>query len=164
MKKRLADKSVKAIKKTKHNDKRKPYTEVTEGMPSKATALALLDGLAPKSDTARMTRWLLEGDTAATRWLGIEKLVHPVAFDGKVLCFAGERPRVYAWAGIESLEIKYEPSASLLTLKFRTFMAGSGAPHFAPRLVAYSRGEAPTLPSEHEHLMDALAHARDVGL
>ena len=47
MKKRLADKSAKAIKKTKHNDKRKPYTEVNEGMPNKATALALLEGLAP---------------------------------------------------------------------------------------------------------------------
>ena len=38
----------------------------------------------------------------------------------------GERPQVYAWAGIEQLEIKYEASSSLLTLKFRTFMAGGG--------------------------------------
>jgi hypothetical protein len=93
MKKRLADKSVKAIKKTKHNDKRKPYTEVTEGMPNKATALALLEGLSPKSDTAKMTRWMLESDGPVAHWLGMEKLVHPVAFDGKVLCFAGERPQ-----------------------------------------------------------------------
>ena len=131
MKKRLADKSAKAIKKTKHNDKRKPYTEVNEGMPNKATALALLEGLAPKSDTLRMTRWLIEGDAAAA-WLGIERLVHPVTFDGKIWCLRGERPQVYAWAGIETLEIRYEASSNLLSLKFRTFIAGNGLPQSAP--------------------------------
>ena len=82
--------------------------------------------------------------------------VHPVAFDGKVLCFAGQRPTIYAYAGeearrstyvphptdsqcfrshpvctgIESLEVKWEASANLLTLKFRTFFAGSGRPSY----------------------------------
>jgi hypothetical protein len=151
MKKRLADKAVKAIRKTKHNDKRKPYTEVSEGVANKATAMRLLDGCPLKSDTARMTRWLLEGDSAIAGWLGIEKLVHPVAFDGKVWCFAGgPPPRIYAWAGLESLEVKWEPSSSLLTLKFRTFMAGSGDPESAPRLRAYARGEIAVRPDPNE--------------
>ena len=68
-------------------------------------------------------------------------LVHPVAFDGKVWCFAGgPMPKVYAWAGFESLEVKFEPSSSLLTLKFRTFMAGSGDPSYNTQLSAYARG------------------------
>ena len=54
----------------------------------------------------------------------------PVAFDGKVLCFAGSRPTIYAYAGMESLEVKWESSSNLLTLKFRTFFAGSGRPGF----------------------------------
>jgi hypothetical protein len=127
---RLADKSKKAIKKTKHNDKRKPYTEVTEGVPTKALALALLRGQEAhqKSDTARMTRWVFESGPTAASWLGIERTIHPVAFDGKVWCFAGQRPSIYAHAGIESLEVKYELSANLLTLKFRTYLAGTGRP------------------------------------
>ena len=88
----------------------------------------------------------------------LARQVHPVAFDGKVLCFGGQRPTIYAYAGewrqarvcasplwvmashrpplpprypgIESLEVKWEASASLLTLKFRTFFAGSGRPSY----------------------------------
>ena len=146
LKKRLADKAVKAIRKTKHNDKRKPYTEVSEGMPSKTVALKLLEGLPMKSDTARLTRWLLDGDDTIAGWLGIEKLVHPVGFDGKVWCFGGASPKVYAWAGLESCEVKYEPASNLLTLKVRTFMAGSGRPEHAPRLQAYSRGQSSARP------------------
>ena len=80
-----------------------------------------------KSDTARMTRWLLDA-AAATSWLGIGQTIHPVAFDGKVWCFAGTRPSIYAHAKVESLEVKFEQSSNLLTLKFRTFYAGSGMP------------------------------------
>ena len=153
--KRLADKSWRAIKKTKHNQQRKPYTEVTEGVPTKALALSLMgrSKAQMQSDTARMTRWLFdvgEGASAAD-WLGMDQVIHPVAFDGKVRqqracaelpaarphakawhatraliagqvwCMAGTRPSVYAHAAIESLEVKWEPSSSLMTLKFRTF-------------------------------------------
>ena len=119
-----------AIKKTKHNDKKKPYTEVTEGVPSKAAAMAFMAGTALKSDTARMTKWVLEGADEISALLGCERLIHPVAFDGKVWSFGGMKPQVYAWAGFESLEVKYEPTSALLTHKFRTFMAGSGQPGF----------------------------------
>jgi hypothetical protein len=67
---------------------------------------------------------------------------------------------VYAWAGIESLEVKYEASSNLLTLKFRTFMAGGGLPHCQPRLVAYSRGESSRLPTKEEDMDDILAYVR----
>ena len=34
--------------------------------------------------------------------------IHPLKSDGKVLCFAGQRPSVYAWAKVESAEVKVE--------------------------------------------------------
>ena len=141
MRKRLRDKVVKAVKKTAHNDRKKPYSEVSDGCPSKAVAVALMNGLHPKSDTARMTRWVLTGNDVS-RFLGIERLVHPVKFDGMVLSFGGAPVHVYAWAAFESLEVKFENASKVLTLKSRTFLAGSGRPEAQPRLLAYSRGEA----------------------
>ena len=140
MRKRLRDKVVKAVKKTAHNDRRKPYSEISDGCPNKAVAVALMNNLHPKSDTARMTRWVLAGNDVS-RFLGIERLVHPVKFDGMVLSFGGAPVYVYAWAAFESLEIKYENAAKVLTLKSRTILAGSGRPEAQPRLLAYSRGE-----------------------
>ena len=140
MRKRLRDKVVKAVKKTAHNDRKKPYSEISDGCASKAVAVALMNGLHPKSDTARMTRWVLTGNDVS-RFLGIERLVHPVKFDGKVWSFGGAEVHVYAWAAFESLEIKYENASKVLTLKARTFLAGSGRPEAQPRLLAYSRGE-----------------------
>ena len=103
--------------------------------------MQVMAGVPGKSDTSRMTKWSLTSDAAISRLLGCEKLIHPVAFDGKVWCFAGgPMPKVYAWAGFESLEVKFEPSSSLLTLKFRTFMAGSGDPSYNTQLSAYARG------------------------
>ena len=140
MRKRLRDKVVKAVKKTAHNDRKKPYSEISDGCASRAVAVALMNGLHPKSDTARMTRWTLTGNDVS-RFLGIERLVHPVKFDGMVLSFGGAPVHVYAWAAFESLEIKFENASKVLTLKARTFLAGSGRPEAQPRLVAYSRGE-----------------------
>ena len=141
MRKRLRDKVVKAVKKTAHNDRKKPYSEISDGCASRAVAVALMGGLHPTSDTARMTRWVLTGNDVS-RFLGIERLVHPVKFDGMVLSFGGAPVHVYAWAAFESLEIKFENAAKVLTLKSRTFLAGSGRPEAQPRLLAYSRGEA----------------------
>ena len=61
-------------------------------------------------------------------WLGIEEMVHPVKFDGKVWCLAGQRPQVYAWAAFESLEVKIE--AHMITLKFRTYLGRTGRPGY----------------------------------
>ena len=141
MRKRLRDKIVKAVKKTAHNDRRKPYSEISDGCPSKAVAVALMGGLHPKSDTARMRRWVLTGNDVSM-FLGIERLVHPVKFDGMVLSFGGLPCNVYAWAAFESLEVKFENASKVLTLKARTLLAGSGRPEAQPRLLAYSKGEA----------------------
>lgn len=83
IKKRILLKSIKAIKKTKHNDKRKPYTEVTEGLSSKEDAMMLLEDFPMTSSTPRMTKWML-GPGEIERFLGCESTIHPVAFDGKV--------------------------------------------------------------------------------
>ena len=87
--------------------------------------------LNPGVETLRAIPWVFAWTQTRlnlTAWLGMGETVHPVAFDGKVWCFAGQRPSIYAHAGIESLEVKFEPSANLLTLKFRPFLAGTGRP------------------------------------
>jgi hypothetical protein len=124
----LGKKCVREIKKTAHNDKRKPYTTVTEGMP-KAEALQLLGDVGTKvSSTKKMDKISVSPPEIAA-WLGIDEgLVHPVKFDGKVWSFGGQKPKVYAWAGFESLEVKVENN--MITLKFRTYMAKTGRPGF----------------------------------
>ena len=91
-----------------------------------------------------MTRWVLAGNDVS-RFLGIERLVHPVKFDGMVLSFGGAPVHVYAWAAFESLEVKFENASKVLTLKARTFLAGSGRPEAQPRLarVLAGRGGRP---------------------
>ncbi len=127
---RLAKKAIKAIKKAKHNERRKPYTTVTEGVASKEVALRLMRGHEPhlKSDTARMTRWILGPDEAIEAIGADLKLIHPVANDVATYCGPDDDGYVYCAAKIDSLEVKYEPAASLLSLKFRTCYAGSGRP------------------------------------
>lgn len=125
--KALGKKCVREIKKVAHNDKKKPYTTVTEGMP-KAEALVLLGSVGTQiSSTARMDK-ISVAPSEIPAWLSIDKFVHPVKFDGKVWCFAGQNPKVYAWAGFESLEVKLE--AHMMTLKFRTYQAMTGKPGF----------------------------------
>jgi len=126
---KLGKNAEKAIKKTAHNDKKKPYSTLTEGIADKATALALLgDHGTVVSDSKKMHKRTMSPDEIVA-WLGVEPRVHPVKFDGKVWCFAGgPSPKVYAHAAYESLEVKYEPSSLLLTLKFRTYLAGTGRP------------------------------------
>ena len=71
------------------------------------------------SSTARM-------DKISVGLTSTDKHVHPVKFDGKVWCFGGQKPKIYACAGFESLEVKVE--AQMMTLKFRTFLATTGRP------------------------------------
>lgn len=128
-KKRIAKNTVRLVKKSAHNDKKKPWTEVTDSIPSSASAIQLLEGHTPKSDTARMIKWELLGNDTVVNWLGLEeKFIHPVKFDGKVWCLAGEKPKIYAWAAFEKVEIKYIKNTGSLEMKFRTFMARTGNP------------------------------------
>merc|ERR1712039_421583 len=120
----MGKKVISAIKKTAHNEKKKPYSEVSEGIP-REQALSLLGSLGTvKSDTKRMHKRILFSEDVR-ELLGIEE-VHPVKFDGVTWCLAGETPSVYAWARVESLEVKVEES--LLSMKVRTYMSGSGIP------------------------------------
>eukprot|EP00039_Didymoeca_costata_P029477 m.24809 g.24809 ORF g.24809 m.24809 type:complete len:280 (-) comp7647_c0_seq1:108-947(-) len=139
--KRIAGKVNKAVKKTKHNDKKKPYSEVSEGIQSPKMALALMKGREPSSDSKKMTKWTFSGESEIAEVLGTQKLIHPVAFDGKVWTFGGMKPKIYAWAGFDSLEVKYDKPASLLTFKIRTFMFGSGSPESREDYIKYAKGE-----------------------
>ncbi len=123
----LGKRCVREIKKTAHNDKRKPYTTVAEGMP-KAEALQLLGDVGTKISSTKKMDKISVAPSEIAAWLGIDQMVHPVKFDGKVWSFGGAKPKVYAWAGFESLEIKIEDH--MLTLKFRTFLAQTGRPGF----------------------------------
>jgi hypothetical protein len=137
----LKKKSLAAIKKTAHNDKKKPYTEVCEGI-SRSDALALLGNVGSiTANSARAQKRML-GPQDVAQLLGIDE-VHPVKFDGKVWCLAGQRPSVYAWARVESLEIKVQDA--LMSLKFRTYMSGSGLPNAEGKCTSMEEHMAATL-------------------
>lgn len=95
-----------------------------------------------------MTKWKITNDTVIAKFLQTKRLIHPVKFNGKVLTFGGAPPRVYCWAGFESMEVKYDKSACNLVLKIKTFEAGTGSPEFVPNLVAYADGLVDTLSSD----------------
>lgn len=137
IKKRIAKKSFQLVKKTAHNQTRKPYTELAEAVPNSACALALFEGFEPKSDTSRLLKFELQGSDQVVAWLGgANKYIHPVKYDGKVISFGGSgtgsggagKPFVYAWAKYESLQAKFDKKGASLSLKFRTKMVGSGRP------------------------------------
>ena len=83
----LAKKCVAAIKKTAHNHKKKPYTQVCEGI-SSCDALALLGTLGNSSGSARIHKRSLS-PAEVVQFLGIEE-VHPVKFDRKVWCLPSD--------------------------------------------------------------------------
>ena len=60
----LAAKAQSAIKKSKHNQQKKPYSEVSYGMDVN-TAYDLMTGFAPSSNTKQMTKWSLAGPQVA---------------------------------------------------------------------------------------------------
>jgi hypothetical protein len=127
-KKRMASATIKAVKKAAHNRAKKPWTEISESLPNTEAALTLFEGYPSSSDTARMTKWDLRGADISA-WLGTSSFVHPVKFDGKLICFGGVKPKIHAWAAYETLQVKFEKKTGHLTLKFRTFMAGCGFPN-----------------------------------
>jgi len=129
-KKRIASTAKKLIKKTAHNRSKKPWTELSEQVPDLAACLELFSGFATTSETARLLKWELSGAEIA-HWLNMtdEPYVHPVKFDGKVWAFAGAKVHIYAWAGFETLQAKYEKKTGNLQLKFRTYMVGAGNPN-----------------------------------
>lgn len=157
----LSKKCIAAIKKTAHNDKKKPYTEVCEGI-GRSVSLALLGDLGTiTSDTRVHKRRLSPGDVA--QLLGIEE-IHPVKYDGKtsidgIECMAGERPYVYAWAKVDCLEIKVEDA--MMSLKFRTYSSGYGTPNAEGKCVSEEERSASFLSSLIERTAEAagLFHA-----
>jgi hypothetical protein len=135
-KKRMASATIKAIKKAAHNRAKKPWTEISESLPNTEAALTLFEGYPSSSDTARLIKWDLRGGDISA-WLGTSQFVHPVKFDGKLMCLGGVKPKIHAWAAYETLQAKFEKKTGHLTLKFHTFMAGCGFPNgtdFPPHL------------------------------
>ena len=132
VKKRLLKRTTTEVKKTAHNDKKKPYSTVSDAVPDEDAARQLFESITPTSDTKAMIKWKLTG-MDVSRWFkddpnAIELYIHPVKFDGKVIALFGTKPKVYAWAAFESVEAKYEKKTNLLSLKVRTYMAGTGRP------------------------------------
>ena len=58
LRKTLAKKAISAIKKSKHNRQKKPYSEVHHGLTEDA-AKELMASFRATSDTKKMTKWVL---------------------------------------------------------------------------------------------------------
>jgi hypothetical protein len=122
---RIADTLATLIKKKAHNWKGRPTTEMTEEVPTLEAARELMAGYPEINKTARSFRWQLTGDQVV-EWLNCPKYVHPVKFEGKVVCTIGQPAYVYAFAGYDSMLAKYEQGSATMTMKVKTFTAGTG--------------------------------------
>mmetsp|Transcript_16113 Transcript_16113/g.35709 ORF Transcript_16113/g.35709 Transcript_16113/m.35709 type:complete len:184 (-) Transcript_16113:320-871(-) len=122
----LTKQVVAAIKKTGHNRKKKPTTEVTVGVASKEFAEALFGGVGQIAPGKSLKVSL--GPSDVTAWLGIKDQgrVHPVKFDGKVLCMPGQNPQIYCWASFLGMEGSLKGNS--LKLKFKTHLTHFGKP------------------------------------
>ena len=122
---RIAEKLTTLIKKKSHNWKGRPTTELIEDVPTLEAVRELFLGFPEINKTARSYRWQLTGKQLV-KWLGCPKYVHPVKFEGKVVCTIGQPAYVYAFAGYDSMLAKYEQGSGTLTLKVKTYTAGTG--------------------------------------
>eukprot|EP00978_Attheya_sp_CCMP212_P020130 scaffold57235_cov58-Attheya_sp.AAC.4 len=152
VRKRMGKNAERAIKKMKHGNKKKPTSEVSEGGMTPAMVHEIMTeyDAYQTSDTKRMTKWVLlnSNNHDISNMLGIDRLIHPVQFDGKVICWAGNRnPKIYCWASLERMEVKYDKAQCNLNLKIKTTEAGTGSPEYKPRLLAYAKGEIDHMPS-----------------
>jgi hypothetical protein len=131
VRKRLGKMAVKTIKKGNHGGTKKPISEISEGNVSPIMAKAMLQELesSQMSDTARMTKYKVTCEMTIAAYLCTDRLVHPVKHDGKgFISFGGSKPKVYAWARYDSMEIKYDKREQTLQLKIKTVFACSGRP------------------------------------
>lgn len=139
--KRLGKNVERSVKKLTFGNRKKPSCEVSEGgmSPEMATALMKEYSSSLKSDTKKMTKWLLTDDADIAALLQTKRLIHPCKFNGKVWSFGGSKPKIYVWAGYEQCEVKYDKSQRNLTIKVKCFEAGTGSPDspYSIRLVAY---------------------------
>jgi hypothetical protein len=114
-----------AVKKEKHNDKKKPKIPEVSAVWPKSVWDDLLGALPVDSDSAMMIKVTVPPGYAV-RVLGWDALIHPVKFDGKVWCAPGHYPSIYAIASYDSIEFKYKKKDGMVSAKVRTYMAGSG--------------------------------------
>lgn len=145
--KRLGKNVERSVKKLTFGNRKKPTCEVSEGgmSPEMATALMKEYSSSLKSDTKKMTKWLLTDDADIAALFQTKRLIHPCKFNGKVWSFGGTKPKIYVWAGYEQCEVKYDKSQRNLTIKVKCFEAGTGSPDspYSVRLVAYADGIGP---------------------
>ncbi len=103
----------------------KPWTEVFDTI-AQDTVLTLFQSFPLTSNSSRTIRWTVNGEQMA-EWLGCSQS-HPVNFEGKVVTLPGQKPSVYAWAKIEICHIKYDKKGKILTMRFQTYLSGTGIP------------------------------------
>lgn len=128
IKARILEHSLELVKQAKHNRQKKPWTELIKCMTQDAVD-ELFDGIERISNTDRLMTWKLNGPEIS-KWLGLkeELHIHPVNFEGKVVCAPGQKPSVYSWAKYETCDAKYNKKSNILTLRFQTYLSGTGLP------------------------------------
>ena len=98
-------------------------------------ARELMKDISIISDTKRMSKWKLQSDSSIAALLSCPRLIHPVKHDGVGVLFYG---KIYAWAGFDTMEVKYDKYQMVLSLKIKTYCFDTGSPEISPQLVAYA--------------------------
>lgn len=121
----LAKKIVREIKKTAHNSQKKPYSSVTEGIPSRAFGCALLPAdMEKKSSSKQMEKYFFGDHEEVVKWLDLTEnqgVIDGVKCDAKGWFFPGmSTGPIKCRVAFEELEVSVKDNS--ITLKARTFM------------------------------------------
>jgi hypothetical protein len=123
---KIADAIVAGIRKTPHTLESKPWTSTSMQLADTSVAMALMkpwEGTVTAATDGSSMVWNF-WDVAA--WLDVSNFVHPVLYDGKLYGKPGLP--FYAWAGYDAACVSFDKRSRLLTIRIRTYLAGSGFP------------------------------------
>jgi hypothetical protein len=126
VKKRITSSALRVIKKTPHSDRKLPWSEVHDHVPSAEEMAALMEGHSPASDSPRMVKYELHGEVH--EWLGCPSPIDGVKFSGHMIycpALGMSPPSFKCTVAFVKAEIKLEKKTGHLTVKLRTGVKGA---------------------------------------
>lgn len=126
-KKRIMSSALRIIKKTPHSDRKLPWSEVHDHVPTVEDMETLMEGHSPATNTPRMVKYELTG-TEVHEWLGCPSPIDGVKFSGQMLylpAFGMKPPSFKCTVAFVKAEVKLEKKTGHLTVKVRTGVKGA---------------------------------------